>query len=57
MEAALHDLAGPDGRIALTFEIVYGHAFRPPPRPRMDTVSTVSLQDMRHMVQSARRTR
>ena len=57
MKAALHDLAGPDGRIALTFEIVYGHAFRPAPRPRMDTVSTVSLQDMRHMVQSARRTR
>jgi malonyl-CoA O-methyltransferase len=23
---------GPDGRIALTFEVVFGHAFRPPPK-------------------------
>jgi malonyl-CoA O-methyltransferase len=57
MKAALQGLAGPDGRIALTFEIVYGHAFRPLPRPRLDSLSTVSLQDMRQMVQSARRTR
>jgi len=36
-----------DGRIALSFEIVYGHAIRPPARARVAPVSTVSLQDMR----------
>jgi malonyl-CoA O-methyltransferase len=28
----LTDLAAPDGRITLTFEVVYGHAFKPVPR-------------------------
>ncbi|HET7525890.1 MAG TPA: biotin synthase, partial [Burkholderiaceae bacterium] len=36
-----------DGRIALSFEIVYGHAVRPRPRARMAAVSTVSLHDLR----------
>jgi malonyl-CoA O-methyltransferase len=30
-----------DGRIALEFEIVYGHAFRPLPRPRVSTETTL----------------
>ncbi len=29
MQAALEQGRGPDGRIGLTFEIIYGHAFRP----------------------------
>lgn len=57
MRAELQRLAGPDGRLALSFEIIYGHAFRPPARPRVDAVATVSLNDMRHMVQTARRPR
>src|SRR5256885_12976117 len=37
----LHDalrerLAGPDGQLALTFEIVYGHAYKPQPRVRSE---------------------
>jgi malonyl-CoA O-methyltransferase len=36
-----------DGRIALSFEIVYGHAVRPRPRSRVASVSTVSLDDLR----------
>lgn len=36
-----------DGRVALSFEIVYGHAVRPRPRMRAAAVSTVSLHDMR----------
>ena len=39
-----------DGQLALTFEIIYGHAFKPSPRVRMDQSSTVSLQDMREML-------
>lgn len=38
------------GQLALTFEIIYGHAFKPAPRVRMDSSSTVSLQDMRLML-------
>ena len=53
LEAAMAErLAGPqpDGQIAFTFEIVYGHAFKPAPRVRMGESSTVSLQDMRAML-------
>lgn len=55
MKAALHGLAGADGRIALTFEIVYGHAFKPLPRLRVEPVVSVELDQMRRMVQSARK--
>lgn len=47
---ALDSLAGPDGRIALGFEVVYGHAFKPVPRPKMAGETAVSLDDMRAMV-------
>ncbi|HTP74547.1 MAG TPA: biotin synthase [Burkholderiaceae bacterium] len=36
-----------DGRIALSFEVVYGHAVRPRARARVAPVSTVSLHDLR----------
>jgi len=36
-----------EGRIALSFEIVYGHAIRPRARARMAPISTVSLHDLR----------
>ena len=55
LKAALQRTAGPDGRIALTFEVIYGHAFRPAPRSRMQALTAVSLEDMRHMVQAPRR--
>jgi malonyl-CoA O-methyltransferase len=48
--AALRTLAQPDGRVALAFEVVYGHAFRPAPRPRVAAQTEVSLADMRAMV-------
>jgi malonyl-CoA O-methyltransferase len=52
---ALATLAGADGRIALRLEVVYGHAFRPPPRPRMAGQTTVALDEMRAMVRAGRR--
>ncbi|MFY3386692.1 biotin synthase [Paracidovorax sp. MALMAid1276] len=38
------------GQLALTFEIIYGHALKPAPRVRMSESSAVSLQDMRAML-------
>jgi malonyl-CoA O-methyltransferase len=49
-------LAGPDGRLALTFEIVYGHALRPAPRMPVSARSSVSLDDMRRALQAGGRT-
>ncbi len=43
-----------DGRIALTFEIVHGHAFRPAPRPRLTAETHLPLADLRAMVRSGR---
>jgi len=48
--AALERLRGPDGLITLSLELVYGHAFKPVPRPRMSGETHVSLDDMRSMV-------
>jgi len=44
-----------DGRLALTFEIVYGHALKPAPRLRVSDQSAISLQDMRALLQTERR--
>jgi malonyl-CoA O-methyltransferase len=50
--------AGPAGRppmggwLALTFEIIYGHALKPAPRlPRAASETSVSLDDMRALLQ------
>jgi malonyl-CoA O-methyltransferase len=50
-------LRQPDGRLALTFEIIYGHALKPAPRMRVSEESAVSLQDMRTLLQADRRPR
>lgn len=55
VKAALQERAGSGGRIALSFEIIYGHAFRPAPRARLEPVTAVSLDEMRSLVQSSRR--
>jgi len=43
-----------DGRLLLTFEIVYGHAFKPRPRLKPGEASAISLQDMRNMLRAPR---
>ncbi|MDP1534767.1 MAG: biotin synthase [Rubrivivax sp.] len=55
LDKLLMQTAGADGRPALGFEIVYGHAFRPPPRPRLAERTEVPLDDMRAMVRAGRR--
>jgi malonyl-CoA O-methyltransferase len=39
-----------DGQIELTFEVIYGHAFKPAPRLKMSSESAISMQDMRAML-------
>ncbi len=51
----LASLAGPDGRIAMSFEIVYGHAFKPAPRSRMSSETVVSVDELRAMARTHRR--
>jgi malonyl-CoA O-methyltransferase len=46
-----------DGRLALTFEIIYGHAVKPEPVVRMSERSAVSLEDMRALLHSDKRPR
>jgi len=53
--AALGERAAADGRIALEFELVYGHAFNPPPRARLAGETRVPLDDLRAMARSGRR--
>ncbi len=51
---ALEQLQGADGRLHLDFELVYGHAFRVAPKPRVAARTTVALDEMRAMVRSTR---
>jgi malonyl-CoA O-methyltransferase len=40
-------LRGPDGRLALSFEVIYGHAFKPSPRLTVASETRVTLEEMR----------
>ena len=44
-----------DGRVSLTFEIAYGHAFRPTVRARVAPEARVDLADFRAMTREPRR--
>lgn len=52
LEQALNALAAqrPDGRVALTFEIAYGHAFKPVPRLSLAPQTHVDMDQMRQML-------
>ena len=54
LERELAVLAGPDGKISMSFEVAYGHAFKAAPRPRAGALATVSLADMQAMVRTSR---
>jgi malonyl-CoA O-methyltransferase len=57
LERALLNLAQPaqDGRLAVTVEVIYGHALKPLPRAKMTSQSTVTLQDMRSLLSQSKR--
>ena len=52
-ELAKHLATGPDGRLSLTFEVIYGHALKPQPRVKISAQSAVSIEDMRSMLGSS----
>ena len=56
LHAVLLSLAKPDedGRLALTFEVVYGHALKPQPRLKVASESQIGLDDMRQMLKQPR---
>ena len=57
LASALPELAPAEdggGRIAVTFEVIYGHAFKPAPRLALAAESAVSLREMRAMLQRGR---
>jgi malonyl-CoA O-methyltransferase len=56
LEAALAEQAtqSADGRIALEFEIVYGHAFNPPPRVAVAGETRLSAADLQRMARTGR---
>jgi len=57
---ALDNLSGGpagDGSIAITFEIIYGHALKPQPRLPMQGETVLSLDDMRRMLGHGKRNR
>ena len=52
LQTLLQTLARPDenGRLVLTFEVVYGHALKPHPRAKVQAVSEIPLHDLRMML-------
>lgn len=47
-------LRGADGRLHLSFEVVYGHAFKPLPRVRVAPVATVGVEQLRQLARRGR---
>lgn len=54
LEAALaqHLIKSDDGRLSLTFEVIYGHALRPQPKFKINPLSSISVADMRNMLKT-----
>ncbi len=50
LNAIAEHMRQPDGRIAMTVELVYGHAIKPVPRAKLAAETRVPLADMRQMV-------
>lgn len=53
-QALARHLTGEDGRLSLTFEVIYGHALKAPPKIKVSALSSVSVADMRSMLQGQR---
>ena len=47
LAALERSLRGPDGRLQLSYEVVYGHAFKPAPKLTVSSETRVSLDEMR----------
>ena len=49
-QALAAELTGSDGRLSLTFEVIYGHALKAKPKFKVSPHSAVSVEDMRQML-------
>ena len=45
-------LTNSEGRLSLTFEVIYGHAMKAQPKFKVSALSSVSVEDMRRMLQA-----
>ncbi|MEO6319374.1 MAG: methyltransferase domain-containing protein [Polaromonas sp.] len=52
-QALAAELTGSDGRLSLTFEVIYGHALKAKPKFKVSPHSAVSVEDMRRMLQGS----
>ena len=52
-QALAAELMGADGRLSLTFEVIYGHALKAKPKFKVSPLSSVSVKDMRQMLQGS----
>ena len=48
-------LRGPDGRLTLSFELIYGHAFKPQPKLTVQSETHVTLDEMRRSLRQIKR--
>jgi malonyl-CoA O-methyltransferase len=51
---ALDECRNAEGQIALTFELIYGHAMKPKPRVKLSSSASVSLSNMREMLKHSK---
>ncbi|MEO8278037.1 MAG: biotin synthase [Ideonella sp.] len=51
----LEQLRGSDGRLQLSFEVAYGHAFKPVPRRSAAADTSFSLDEMRQLIREPRK--
>ncbi len=56
LEQGLMALAKPEhgGRLSLTVEVIYGHALKPVPKPKLAQQTSVSLQDMQSILRGSK---
>ena len=53
-DALERSLRGPDGRLHLTFEVIYGHAFKPAPKLTVASETRVPLEEMRRSLRQVK---
>jgi malonyl-CoA O-methyltransferase len=51
---AMNALKNAHGQVELTFEVIYGHAFKPAPRLKVSAESAISMRDMRAMLSQSK---
>ena len=54
LRAALNERRGADGRVRLTLELVYGHAFCPATRPRVAPQTHIPVEQLRSLARAGR---